>query len=126
MIASLALAASLTVTDGDTFKLPTGERIRLENIDTPESGARAKCDAELFLAVHARAELTRLLGQGEPVITRARRPNGQVKLDKYGRTLARVSVGGIDVGRVMIDRLFAWEWEGRRHDWCAIRAPKGQ
>jgi len=117
---ALFLAAGLTiapqaVTDGDTFKLPSGEIIRISNIDTPESGARAKCDAERFLAVHARAGLAQLLGQGEVVVTR------EPTLDRYGRTLARVSVSGIDVGETLIARALAVSWQGRRHSWCEQR-----
>lgn len=114
---ALILAAGLTiapqaVTDGDTFKLPSGEIIRISNIDAPESGVRAKCDAERFLAVHARAGLAQMLGQGGVEITREPRP------DRYGRTLARVSAGGADVGETLIARALAVRWAGRRHAWC--------
>jgi micrococcal nuclease len=120
---ALMLATGLTIApqaviDGDTFKLPSGEIIRISNIDTPESGARAKCDAELFLAVHARAELARLLGQGGVQITRL--PPAQQR-DPYQRTLARVSISGIDVGGLMQDRALAVEWQGKRHAWCEPR-----
>lgn len=110
-----ALAAGLTVMDGDTFRTSMGERIRIENIDAPESGGKAKCDAERFLAVHARSGLKRLLEAGSIEITRnPRRPK-----DRYGRTLARVRVNGIDVGQALIEQSLAWPWEGRRHSWCA-------
>jgi micrococcal nuclease len=109
---AIALAVGLLVTDGDTFKLPSGEAIRLSNIDTPEKGARAKCDAERFLAVHARYGLTRLLERGSIEIVREPRP------DKYGRSLARVRAGGVDVGEALINQALAVKWEGRRHNWC--------
>lgn len=109
---ALALALSLTVLDGDTFRLPAGETIRISNIDAPESGARAKCDAERFLAIHARAGLMRLLGRGEPEITR------EPRKDRYGRTLARVRVSGLDVGQAMVTQALAVPWAGKRHQWC--------
>lgn len=50
------------VTDGDTFRLTSGERIRIAGIDAPETHAgQAKCRAELALgeaaATRARAML---------------------------------------------------------------------
>jgi len=38
---ALAFALALTVIDRDKFKLRSGEVIRIENIDAPESGAKA-------------------------------------------------------------------------------------
>ncbi|WP_324252007.1 thermonuclease family protein [Roseibium aggregatum] len=38
--------------------------------------------------------------------------------DKYGRTLARVSVNGIDAGGILIVEGLARPWEGRRQPWC--------
>lgn len=110
--AALSIAAH-DVTDGDTFRMPNGEKIRISNIDTPEQGAKAKCDAERFLAVHARAGLIGLLGLGGVEITREPR-----QTDPYGRTLARVSVRGRDVGQSMVNQMLAVQWAGRRHSWC--------
>jgi len=110
----LVTIAAQDVTDGDTFRTPTGEKIRISNIDTPEKGSRAKCDAERFLAVHARAGLVALLGQGPAEIT----PE-PVQNDPWKRTLARVRVRGLDVGDALVNQALAVKWAGRRHNWCA-------
>lgn len=98
------------VIDGDTVEI-AGEIIRIENIDTPERGFRAECDAERMLAEVASATLEELMGEGVPQIERTGR-------DRYGRTLARLSVGGQDIGEALIERDQAVPWGGRRHDWC--------
>jgi endonuclease YncB( thermonuclease family) len=47
MLPEIVLAAALLAIDGDTIEIQ-GERIRLENVDTPE--LNGKCDAEKMLA----------------------------------------------------------------------------
>ena len=104
-------APPIAVIDGDTFRLGP-ETIRIENIDTPEMGRGAKCDAEANLATLAKARLSALLKGSEGLkITR-------LKLDRYGRTLALVSVRGGDVGVALISEHLAVPWGGRRHSWC--------
>jgi endonuclease YncB( thermonuclease family) len=101
----------ITVYDGDTFTL-AGEKIRLVNVDTPELFS-PHCDAEKRLARVARLRLKQLLGSGEGLsIDRYPLP------DRFGRTLARVSVNGKDVGKALISEGLATPWEGRRHSWC--------
>jgi len=59
LLASSASAATgrvRYVTDGDTFRLESGERIRIANIDAPETHAdQAKCRAEIALGERAPA-----------------------------------------------------------------------
>jgi endonuclease YncB( thermonuclease family) len=38
--------------------------------------------------------------------------------DKYGRTLAYVSVDGKDVGDILMQRGLARPWRGHREPWC--------
>jgi len=38
--------------------------------------------------------------------------------DKYGRTLARVSVDDVDLGEALIKEGLARKWEGKRGPWC--------
>jgi micrococcal nuclease len=102
--------AQPVVIDGDTFRLGA-ETIRIANIDTPEAPPRARCMAEGRLAGLATRELGQLLASGDLTLQR----EGQ---DRYGRTLARVSVDGRDVGEALIDGGFAVAWAGRRADWC--------
>jgi endonuclease YncB( thermonuclease family) len=99
--------------DGDTIELTaTGERIRLANIDTPETGERARCAAESRAAEQAKREANALLRSGAISVRRTRRT------DAYGRTIAYVSIAGRDLGHMMIERGLARPWRGRREPWC--------
>ena len=109
--ATEALSEAITVTDGDTVRIGQ-ERIRILNIDTPEMGRLAECDAERMLALVAKDRLTEILASGPIQIQR----DGT---DQYGRTLATMRVAGSDVGELLIDAHVAVRWAGRRHDWCA-------
>lgn len=107
----LAVALSLstcTITDGDTIRCGD-ERIRIENIDTPELRG-AKCPQEALWAAEARDRLTTLLRPGFEVHRSGR--------DRYGRTLARLTVNGIDVGQVLIAENLARPYAGGRRPWC--------
>jgi endonuclease YncB( thermonuclease family) len=106
------VAGGVEVTDGDTIRIQ-GERIRIENIDTPELGSGAECLAERRLADRALEHAAQLFAQGGEI--RVAR-NGQ---DQYGRTLARLSIDGQDFGRAMVSAGYAESWTGRRVDWCA-------
>lgn len=110
LIFALALGVQ-SVTDGDTFVLKGGEIVRISNIDAPEI-FQPKCEKERKLGQLATRKLTYLFEQGEPVLQRAGRK------DRYGRTLALVSVNGEDVGETLIADGLAVAWEGHRHAWC--------
>jgi len=97
------------VVDGDTFWL-RGEKVRIANIDAPEQ-SEPRCAAEAQLAHKATARLQALLNAGVPALTRAGK-------DRYGRTLATVSVNGADVGRSLAAAGLARIWDGARHPWC--------
>lgn len=100
--------------DGDTIEdRATGERFRLPNIDTAESGERAKCPAERAFAARATKEARRVLARAR--IVQAQR-SGQT--DRYGRTLAFVIVDGVDLGRHLMQQGLARPWTGRRMPWC--------
>ncbi len=109
-VAGQIRAADIRITDGDTFRV-LEERIRIENIDTPEMPGRARCPAEAQLAVQAKARLGQLLAAGDIRLAR----NGE---DRYGRTLARVSVNGVDVGEQLVREGAAQRWAGRKAQWC--------
>jgi micrococcal nuclease len=108
------LLALFVVVDGDTVRLGE-ERIRLVNIDAPEEH-RAGCDAERRLGRLAKERLRNLLASGRAEIARGDRGRTQ---DRYGRTLARVKVDGVDVGETLISEGYARPWTGRRSSWCA-------
>ena len=100
------------VVDGDTLKVD-GTNVRIANLDTPERGWRAECDAERFLATIATREAEKLV-RGDKVIMIV--PEGRA--DRYQRPLVRVTVEGDDWADLMISLNVAVPWAGRTHDWC--------
>jgi micrococcal nuclease len=103
---------SYRAVDGDTIvNTITGERIRLENVDSAELHAR--CPAELELAQRAKAATADLLTRGV-ILHRIGRD------DKYGRTLALVEIRGVgDLGQYLIAHGLGREYHGgHREGWC--------
>ncbi len=99
--------------DGDT--ITCGKiHIRIVNVDTPELGAHARCPAEAELAERARRFTAEQLAGSKVEI----RPDPKRPHDRYGRTLARVTVDGIDLGEALVAAGLAREWDGRRRTWC--------
>ncbi|NVD46155.1 thermonuclease family protein, partial [Altererythrobacter sp. HHU K3-1] len=70
-----------------------------------------KCDREKRLAIRARDRLVVLLSRGPVKVHR----DG---FDRYGRTLARLTVDGVDVGRQLVKEGLARPYEGGRRGWC--------
>ena len=99
--AALPASAGVILIDGDTIDVD-GTRIRVLEIDTPET-FRPRCENELVLGLKAKARLRELLDSG-PVTFAAK---GH---DRYGRTLAHVYAGEVDVGRKLLDEGFALPW----------------
>lgn len=110
-----AAAARYVAIDGDTFEdRRTGTRYRLVNVDTPETGDRARCRAERLLGQRATQRTRALLAQAQSLIIR---PTGRI--DAYGRQVVRVLVDGRDLGENLIAEGLARAWRGRREPWCA-------
>ena len=108
----------VAVHDGDSFTvelpgLPAAlarRGVRLAGIDTPE--LRGKCEGEKAAARAARDALAGLLAAGEPRIC----PLGW---EKYGRVLATVTVGDVDVAAALIAGGHARPYDGdARLGWC--------
>ena len=104
------------IIDGDTIALGS-ERVRILNIDAPETRG-SRCERELVLGLKAKERLAVLLRAGWVDVER----DGQ---DRYRRTLARLSVGGRDVGTVLVREGLALPWqsgpeakEARLRHWC--------
>lgn len=95
------------VHDGDTFWIE-GEKVRIADIDAPELAG--KCPPERAQAQRARLRLHALLQR--PF---ALHRQGQ---DRYGRTLAVVTVNGRSVGETLVSEGLARTWSGRREPWC--------
>jgi endonuclease YncB( thermonuclease family) len=106
-----ASAASISAIDGDTI-IANGVHYRLVNIDTPETGKRARCDSEQLLGEMATRRMRALLGAGIVTI----KPVGRI--DRYNRPLAFVALDGRDIGEIMVAEGLAVKWQGRRHAWC--------
>lgn len=109
------------VTDGDTFRLITGERIRIAGIDAPENHAdQARCPAELALGDAAAAPASALLDGRTVAIERVGR--------SYDRTVARVTLDGRDLASLLVDMGVARWWpRGRpKPDWCGNAAAPGR
>lgn len=101
------------VTDGDTFRLASGERIRIAGIDAPETQARnAKCRAERARGKAATAKAIALLKGREVRFERVGR--------SYNRTVARVWLDGRDLAGALVAAGAARWWpRGKpRPDWC--------
>lgn len=108
-------SAVLRVWDGDTFRIGFGkdsERIRLEHIDAPEIDGQ--CPFEIDLAQRSRLRLAELLRERDIAITRHSQ-------DVHGRTLATLSVSGVDIGEILVREGLARIWNGRRESWCPGR-----
>lgn len=134
LIASLALACSLgaalaqdrpapsafIVVDGDTIRSPAGVRYRLIGFDTAEI-FRAQCDSEYALGLRAKGRLEDLIAGGNAHLVESG------KLDRYGRTLAVLTINGRDVAETLVQEGLARRYFGRRrHSWCddAAKPPK--
>ena len=82
-------AGSTYVVDGDTMNVD-GVRVRIQGINTPEKGQPCAAVATAYLRSLLAAN------GGNATITRT---SGT---DRYGRTIASVSIGGRDVGTAML------------------------
>lgn len=113
-IAMTVTRPNIRVIDGDTIEERTsGVIYRLANVDTPETGDRARCTAERQLGNQAKSAARSLVGGAQSLEIL---PSGRV--DKYGRTIAYVKVDGQDLGVILIARNLARQWSGRREPWC--------
>lgn len=102
-----------SVTDGDTFRTTAGERVRIANVDAPETRRdQAKCASEVRQGKAAAAQLRSLIGGLQVVLN----PVGV----SYRRTVARVRSGGVDVaGELLrIGAARAWPRGRAKPSWC--------
>lgn len=103
LIALPASAATPHITDGDTIRIGD-ERIRLWGIDAPE--LRQHCtmaDGTINIGRTAKDYLEALIGGRDVACER-------VDTDRYGRTVARCSAGGLDLGALMVADGWAWDY----------------
>lgn len=97
------------VHDGDTFTLCGGEKIRIADIDAPELPGSPKCSrrktgwCDYTLGYRSRDALKQFLASG-PVIIQRR------GTDRYGRTLAVVTVNDQSAGTYLVRLGLARPW----------------
>ena len=110
VLAALVLCAVVTVHDGDTIRCD-GERVRIANIDAPELPDSPKCHdrrasygwCDYKAGYASRDALAKLAASGPVRMER-------LGVDKYGRTLARVTVNRRDVGSYLVALGLARWW----------------
>ena len=92
------------VVDGDTIDVLVGHqktRIRIEGIDCPEL-------AQPFGRAAKQFSSDRVFGKRVEILTQT--------TDRYGRTIARVRVGGQDLGLALLEAGLAWQYTTYSHD----------
>lgn len=107
------------VIDGDTIKikekfLGLNLSIRIDGIDTPEKGTKAKCLEENVLSKQATAFTSNFIKRSKVLKITAPR------WDKYGgRLLAKIEADGKDLGEQLILNGLAKEYHGKKkQSWC--------
>jgi endonuclease YncB( thermonuclease family) len=94
----------IQVTDGDTIRA-RGKTYRLVGFDTPEMARRAQCNAERTKGHRAAIRLIELIEGGDLDLTEVRcscRPSHiGTKRCNYGRSCAKLTAKGKDVGEIL-------------------------
>ena len=97
-------AAVVGVIDGDTIDVLAGRqktRIRIEGIDCPEL-------AQPFGRAAKQFSSDRVFGKRVEVLPQS--------TDRYGRLVARVRIGGEDLGLALLEAGLAWQYTTYSHD----------
>lgn len=116
MIAAFLCAQALAI-DGDTIACANRPaHVRLARIDAPEMPGHCRPGRHCAPGdpVAARDALAALLARGDPWCTPvSASPRGGSPFDRYGRVVARCSVGTLDVGAEQIRTGHAIPWPHR-------------
>lgn len=97
------LTGGVTVIDGDGFKI-SGVTYRLWGIDAPETGQTCERPQGLYpCGMIAREVLRAFIGDDRPRCA-------PVDQDRFGRTVARCTVGGVDLASMMVNAGWALDW----------------
>jgi endonuclease YncB( thermonuclease family) len=117
----------IEVIDGDTVRF-SGAVYRLVGFDTPERGDKARCDDERRRAETATTRLRALIASADARLTRvacACRPGQEgTRNCNYGRLCGSLSIGGRDVGNILIGEGLAHSYVcgatscPQRRPWC--------
>ena len=109
MLEAIAMCLATVVHDGDSLRCD-GERMRILNIEAPELPGSPKCErgrngwCDYRKGYQARNALSAFVRRGRVMIERA-------GTDRYGRTLARITVNGQDAGEYLVSLGLARPWQ---------------
>lgn len=104
---------AVTVIDGDTLDY-RGERIRIADINTPETSS-PDCASEAALGAEATRRMEELIAAGPFTLSPA--ADGRDE-DVYGRKLRIVARDGRSLGGALVEEGLAHEWRGFKQSWC--------
>jgi len=120
-------SAPIDVIDGDTVRFE-GAAYRLVGFDMPERGDKARCDDERRRGEAATTRLRALIGGGDARLIRVAcscLPGQEgTRYCNYGRLCGSLSVGGRDVGTILIGEGLAHSYVcsatscPQRRPWC--------
>jgi endonuclease YncB( thermonuclease family) len=122
-----AVIGEIVGVDGDTVR-HQGQLYRLVGFDAPEKGDLARCEEERRLAEKATERLRQLILSGNADLRRVAcecrlGEEGTPRCD-YGRLCGSLTVGGPDVGRILINERLAHSYVcsasrcPRKQSWC--------
>jgi endonuclease YncB( thermonuclease family) len=116
IVTAVALAClPIRVVDGDTVDFCRNgikERVRIEKLDAPETW-RPDCQQELLQGWESTRYARQLLERPEADISV--NPTGR---DRYGRTVASITVDGKDYAALMVQSGRGAWWTGKKQNWC--------
>jgi micrococcal nuclease len=117
------------VVDGDTidadidlgFNISLTKRIRLADVDTPES--RTSNTYEKKLGLEVKQWLQKNLDGKKEILIKTELPDST---EKYGRILGRLYVDGVCLNDRMIEEGYAWEYDGgtKKKDFALLEAKR--
>jgi endonuclease YncB( thermonuclease family) len=104
-------AAEISVHDGDTFKID-GVKIRLWGIDAPEMKQSCQKDEKPYACGKAaKLALESFINARDEMGARGEVACQVLDIDRYKRKIARCTLEGADLGRMMVRLGYAVEYE---------------
>ena len=105
---SVRAAISVRVIDGDTISLDDGRpNVRLVGYNAPETGSRARCEAERQKGEAAKQRLRELVSNGRSDFSQVAcacvRGTEGTDACNFGRRCGTLRVNGVDVGSTLIN-----------------------
>ena len=117
---SVSASISVRVIDGDTINLGDGQPdVRLVGFNAPETGERARRDAERHKGEAAKRRLRELVSSGSPTFQRiacsCKSGTEGTHACNFGRRCGTLQVNGADVGATLISEGLAVRLRMRRY-----------